>query len=181
MSQKIRDIGRDCPSYFEKKKEQYFKSGYGDEDVASLRAIFSDKNHMAEVVELLDKSKFILRRGFDGTIKFTDLVKADLKTVEVLATSEKFDQSILRALPLKLYQILHPQEIEDGKYKYFVGEKKIVDSLIRKVIGKIDSKSFSRNIFMNILREHTKEIDHASINNIIEYIPHSPYQITNPV
>lgn len=171
MSQKIRDVRKDCPAYFEKKKEQYLRSGYGDKDVATFKAIFSDKAHMNKVVELLDKSKFILRRGFDGTKKFIELIKSDLKKVEVLATDEMFDQSTLRELPLKLYQILHLQKIDDGKYRYFIGDKKRVNTLIREIIDIIDSESFSRNIFMNILRDHTRDLDNAtSIKNIIDYV-----------
>jgi len=154
LGRQIQDARRDFLPYIERKSAQYLESGYGADDIESLNPPVAAKNP-ERVIDLLDRSPFVLHRGYEGTGRFIEAVTRDFIERETMVVTSELTNSKLSNVNLTLFQILTLKQVsKDGAVKRIVASDAEMSRIQSELYQRIEQESFSRRILLDIIRKN---------------------------
>ncbi len=150
FSDSISNIKKDYKNYIEDRKNEYQRNDYSGEDIASLEQEHITEDYYNRVIELLENSKTLLKRGLTGNAHFLELIKEDLKDPETIVMHDgDFNNSQLRLLNLRLGQLLNIRYLDMGRVNSLFNKKEHIDPFIAKwkSLAEKEALIFSRHTF----------------------------------
>jgi hypothetical protein len=175
FSSSITDIHRDYEGYIKRKKKEYTPNQYSKLDTESLEQPHITTDYYAQVINLLNKSPYLIRRSESGEKLFCKLINEDLTKAELITIgSDYLDTSEINLLNLTLEQLLHMKIHEKGS----IYDNDEIDSFINSWEKTVSNEApFSRHTITTQLNEMVNKSNRKSITrqvrirlvNAIEY------------
>ncbi len=157
FSESIIDVEKDYKKkYINMRKREYESSNYSEMDVISLTQSFMEESY-TDVIDLLNKTSIMLKRGKVGKDTFADLIIGDLILEnQIIMNNANFSTSQVRLLNLSLSQLMHISYIDKaGNNKYLFDQKVIGDFIKRWQYHVERGEIFSRHTFLKELETRT--------------------------
>lgn len=141
FSNHIKNIRDDYKKYIEDKIKEYSEGYCSEKEAESLKQGHINTGYYERVIDLLEKTKYLIRKPDKDKYSFDRLVVDDLErqtqTENVIIDSFARLPQIL-SLNLSLYQLLHVRhlkckEYEENEVGRFVFPQDIVDDVVEKI------------------------------------------------
>ena len=155
FSNSINTVHDDYKKYIDDRIIEYQKNEFSGTDIDSLRQRHMSDDYYEKVIQLLKKSKYLLKKGQSGNIGFKELIQEDLSTTidTIVMNSENFGKSQVRFLNLTIYQFLTIKYL-DGNEIFPLFEPELTRSFIAKWEEENDrGDRFSRHTFIEELKD----------------------------
>lgn len=162
FSNKIVNISNDYQKYIKNKSIEYSENDFSKTDVNSLNQKHMTDDYFAKVIELLNHTPTMLKKGKEGRIGFKTLIQNDLfpngQEIAIIGNDNNYTFSHMRLLNLSLYQLLHLKYYKNGKVVEVFDEGKIEDFLKEWNESCMqDDAPFSRHTIVEQLNEECVE------------------------
>jgi hypothetical protein len=154
FSTEINDITSDYETYIQRKINEYKENKNSKLDIDSLEQKHMTNEYYRKTIELLEKSKYILKKNQKGSITFKELIKLDLQEIEPISINiDKFFKSGMKLLSLSLWQLLNLMEKSTKGYIYVFPNEAIKEFIADWEQKTENGLPFSRHTITSELRE----------------------------
>lgn len=162
FSNKIVNISKDYQKYIKNKSIEYSENDFSKTDINSLNQKHMTDDYFVKVIELLNHTPTMLKKGKEGRIGFKTLIHNDLfpngQEIAIIGNDNNYTFSHMRLLNLSLYQLLHLKYYKNGKIVEIFDEGKIEDFLREWNESCMqDDAPFSRHTIVEQLNEECVE------------------------
>lgn len=161
FSNKIVNISNDYQKYIKNKSIEYSENDFSKEDISSLNQKHITDDYFIKVIELLNRTPTMLKKGKEGRLGFKTLIQNDLvpngQEIAIIGNDNNYTFSHMRLLNLSLYQLLHLKYYKNGKIIEIFDEGKIEDFLREWNESCLQGDSFSRHTIVEQLNEECVE------------------------
>lgn len=178
FSNKIVNISNDYQRYIENKSIEYSENDFSKADINSLNQKHITDDYFVKVIELLNHTPIMLKKGKEGRLGFKTLIQNDLvpngQEIAIIGNDNNYTFSHMRLLNLTLYQLLHLKYYKNGKIIEIFDEGKVEDFLRVWNESCKQGDSFSRHTIVEQLNkecvEHKKTKRGAMQKEILDAI-----------
>jgi hypothetical protein len=172
----VGDIRRDYRNYLENKARDYASSPLGEVDVESLEGPRRELDALGRAIDLLESSPVRVKRGYSGTARFREAVRADVRPVEEMVSGTR-PLSKLLTLNLTLYQLLTLSHSTDGRLDRIVTDDHSIEAFLEEIGQILHQPIISRQIMLSAVQSHFGSIlkRQHGLFDLIEARIHSLY------
>ena len=176
FSNSINSIEKDYKKYIQEKISEYERNAFSSTDIDSLKQGHMTEEYYDEVIALLNKTPYMLKKGKDGSSGFKELIQADLDSnVEVAVMGRNnFARSHVRLLNLSLYQLLNLKYADVKEIKGVFEHAKMEEFITTWESDTDEGAPFSRHTIVEQLRKEflsgseTQKKNQEKVINVIE-------------
>lgn len=172
FSNSIDDIKEDFRRYIEEKINKYERNSFSSTDIDSLKQTHMTSEYYERVIEVLEKTPFILKKGKEGSSGFKELIQQDLdNNVEVAVMGrDNYARSHIRLMNLTLFQLMNLKYFDKNEIKDVFDSRKIQEFITTWESETDGGAPFSRHTIVEQLRKTFLEGNEKNQRQVISVI-----------
>lgn len=175
FSTAIQDVRKDYFKYIDEKIKDYEDGFYSIREQESLSQPFMDTEYKNRVLDVLDASKYILRKPNREPFSFKKLLMKDMDKNfinEKVVFDPNANLSQILSLSLSLYQLLYSRTLsdtgEDIDNENYVFPKKLIKDLTKEITKHLQQdNTIARSSLVCFLEDHIPEAERTDIQEAI--------------
>lgn len=145
FSDSISSISNDYRNYIQRKINEYSEGYHSEQERNSLQKDFIDDDYYNNVINLLDKTKSLIRKPHDSKYSFDRIVLADMQhnVDKIVIDSMPTEHANIDSINCTLYQLMRIQYInkKHGEEVQYVFPEEVIDEVVSSVEDHLHSKS----------------------------------------
>lgn len=161
FSNSIQEIRSDYQSYILRKIKEYEDGYCCEKEIESLKQAHIDENYYERVIDVLSKTKYMVRKTTVSRYKFDRLVKNDLKrnAREVIVDTKPSERTDIQSMNYSLYQLLKLRCPNQRSNKLdYVFPDEITDEIINSVRERLEQGSkIARSVIITELYDRIQK------------------------
>lgn len=143
FSDSINSVSDDYRCYIQRKINEYSEGYHSDKERSSLQKDFINDQYYADVINLLEKAKTLIRKPHDLKYSFDKIVLADLhhNVAQIIIDSMPNESTNIDGMNYTLYQLMKLQFFNKKRDVEYVFPEEVIDDVVGSVEEHLVGKS----------------------------------------